>query len=166
MARGKHGAIAERKHVDETTYTELHALRRRNAELVRDLAEAKDRLRTEQQTRAKETRRLRAERDEGSAPMLEAAEEQLRREKVKVQQARAALRRIEKTDDRHFRWFLDHLISDHGLTRIEAIELMMDEASGLGPVTLDVERGHVRGISGSDDPEMVRSVQRSQLKRH
>jgi peptidoglycan hydrolase CwlO-like protein len=162
--RGKQAALATTRRDREATETELVALRRKNAQLVAELAEASEKLKVANARYQTDIRQLRAERDAAAMPLLQAAERRLADEKAEHQRTRAELKKTRHSWSNAFANLGRHFMSDHSMTALESSEATMalcgiTDEHGRPPTTYDV------GPVQHQDAEQIRNIQRARGKR-
>lgn len=156
--RGKYADRAERNRAAESVLGEVELLRRKNVVLVADNASLKAHVKELKQTHAKETRVLRAQRDEGLSPQLHALQHRLTEQQEKTRAAEAAWKELRAKWDRTVGRMLDYVERLEGTTRRQAVEKIMQFSND------EFEHDHTI-VSGAEarvrTTEGVRAVQRA-----
>lgn len=123
--RGKHATIAERRRAVEAAESELMALRRKNVQLLEENRALKAEADRKQRAHAQEVRRLRAERDADAAPKVAVLQQKLAGERVALQRMTAAVAGAVAQRKRGAQRVLRHFRTEHGMTHLEASEMVM-----------------------------------------
>jgi hypothetical protein len=168
MTKGKYAARAARRREDQDVQSEIGAYQHRVARLAAEAGELTGKLVAERAARKEETRRLRAQLDEGLSPEVAALREELERQRQRAQRAEADAR---TTLDRWRRVFDDliGLLTDGlGLSVHEAFDIALwldpehraDWGGGQPPVLADENEARLR------DGQAVYRVQVARGQRH
>lgn len=168
MTKGKYAARAGNRREDSAIRSEIESYQHNVRRLTAESKELQDKLAALQQQHRDETRRLRAERDEGLSPETVA----LRKELAHQRERAAALeKRLRGTVDRqgkliHYAAALLHEMT--GCTGLEATEKIMSLIGDVDPAAMiaDSETGaNVAGLEKSGDADAtrdrVRTLQRT-----
>lgn len=139
MARGKHGLSAATRHAIESRDTEISTYKAAVAKLTAENKALRDRLDSQQQTSAREVRRLKAERNEGVSPMLAMVQRENASLKGRLDLAERAIKEFRKNTDRIALRLMAHFESEHGLTRTESVEKWLNISSEDGVDRLMVD---------------------------
>lgn len=121
MARGKHGQAAAVRHEVQQRDAEIEAYKRNVARLTQENRQLRNQLGGEQQRHRDVERRLRAEREKGVSPQVEALRLQVATLGEQVNGLKAAAERYEKRAVKMSRKLVGHLVNDDNWTFDDAI---------------------------------------------
>jgi len=135
--KGKHAASATTRRVIREAETSLETYQRRVAKLTAENKELRDRLAAKDKAHSQAIKRLKAERDEGLSPMIAVLQQENVKLKERGDHSKRDLVAIQSTWDRTLRRMWDHFVAQHSMTRLEAIEELVQFTTPSGePITL------------------------------
>lgn len=125
MARGKYAEKAAKRRAELEVTTDLATYQHRVAKLTAENAALRERLAAQDRAAKQAERRLRAERDEGVAPQVEALSLVLRQTRENLDKSQRDLASLRKRDDRLIRRLIGHFESQHSMSPLEAREALL-----------------------------------------
>jgi predicted RNase H-like nuclease (RuvC/YqgF family) len=123
--RGKHGASAQTRHKIQTAEASIESYQHAVRKLTAENKDLKQQLHDQRIAHAQETKRLKAERDEGISPALAVAQRENATLRERVNVAEMKYRHIRKLWDRVREKIQIHFEDVHGELPVESLETFM-----------------------------------------
>lgn len=125
MAKGKYAARAANKRASDEAATTEDAYKRKIVELTKELRKARQERDEAVAGWAKELRILRAQLSEATSPRVEALARRNNELKEQLDEARRDAQKTRRRWGVSFDRMIGHFQSEHGMSRVDAVELMM-----------------------------------------
>jgi len=125
VTKGKYANRARLRREDESVQTEISAYQHHVKRLTDENAELRNKLAAEQESRKRETQRLRAQLDEGLTPEILALRKELERQRQRADKAERDRRQAGEALNRMLVGWGQLLVAGLGLSRVEATEMLM-----------------------------------------